>query len=202
MQAPQWYTRDVSRETSEALDAYADLLRRWTTKINLISKSTVDELENRHIWDSAQGYSGQTGRWMDLGSGGGLPAVVVAVLAKGEGNDLSTICVESDLRKATFLRTCARDLKIRLSVLDRRIDMIPKNPSDTVSARALADLDKLIGMAEPHLNPDGMCVFMKGATWKQEIDAAQRNWRFSYEAEPSNTDANAAILRIRGIERV
>ncbi len=113
MQVPSWYDRDVSRETLEALASYAELLRRWTTKINLIAKSTIDDVENRHIWDSAQAYTGQSGRWLDLGSGGGLPAVVVAILAKGEGRDLNVICVESDLRKATFLRTCARELGFR-----------------------------------------------------------------------------------------
>ena len=83
MEAPGWFVRDVSCETLEKLDAYKALLEKWTRKINLISKSTIDDISMRHIWDSAQIYQQVTHKWVDLGSGGGLPGVVIAVLAAG-----------------------------------------------------------------------------------------------------------------------
>lgn len=202
MQVPSWYASDVSRETLEKLDAYAALIRKWTGKINLIARSTLNDLETRHIWDSAQVYSGESGEWCDLGSGAGLPGIVVAILAQGNNTPLNMTLVESDQRKGTFLRTCARELHLSITVCAERIENTEAKPHQIVSARALADLDKLLALAKPHLAPDGTCIFMKGARWQEEINAAMQNWRFSYEAQRSNTDTNAAILRIRGLERV
>ena len=202
MQPPSWYTRPVSRETSERLDQYARLLRQWTDKINLVSKSTLPDLEERHIWDSAQIYEGQSGHWVDIGSGGGLPGVVVAILAAGEGDRTQVTLVESDQRKCAFLRTCIRELDLSTTLYDTRIEAVNPLSADILSARALAPLNDLIGHAYRHLNSNGTCIFMKGAAWKSEIPAAEAHWRFSYDARPSNTNPEAAILRIRDIERV
>ena len=186
----------------DKLAGYAALLRKWTTKINLIAKSTIDDVEDRHIWDSAQIYTGFDGPCADLGSGGGLPGVVMAVLAQGEGRHLDLTLMESDQRKATFLRTCARELELPVSVVAKRVEDVAPVEAATVPARALAELDQLFVLAHPHLSPNGQCIFMKGAKWKEEITRAQENWRFSYEATPSKTDEQAAILTIKDIERV
>ena len=202
MQAPDWYRRDVSRETLEKLAAYAALLRKWTAKINLVSKASESDLELRHIWDSAQIYEAQQGSWLDFGSGGGLPGVVVGVLAAGEGHDLSLKLVESDQRKATFLRTCARELEVPFEVSTQRLESLASHAANTISARALASLDELLGMASPNLADAGTCVFMKGEAWAQELEVARQNWRFSCGATASKTNEKAAILRIKDIERV
>ncbi|MEL6806242.1 MAG: 16S rRNA (guanine(527)-N(7))-methyltransferase RsmG [Pseudomonadota bacterium] len=202
MQVPDWYRRDVSRETLEKLAAYAALLRKWTSKINLVSKASENDLEIRHIWDSAQIYEAQQGSWLDFGSGGGLPGVVVGVLASGEGHENPLTLVESDQRKATFLRTCARELDVPIFVSAQRVESLAPHCAHTISARALASLDALLGLAAPHLADAGTCVFMKGEAWAQELDVAKRNWRFSCEATPSKTNEKAAILRIKDIERV
>lgn len=202
MQQPPWYTRDVSRETLEKLRLYAELIRKWSAKINLVSKASLEGLEDRHIWDSAQAYLPVDGEWLDFGSGGGLPAVVVAILAQGEGRELPVTMVESDQRKSAFLRTCARELSIPCKVVASRIEQIPPMQAEVVSARALADLNALLAMANPHLKADGICVFMKGATWRDEIERAQAEWRFSYVATQSKTNPEAAILHIKEIERV
>ena len=199
---PDWFLHDVSRETLEKLDAYKNLLEKWTRKINLISRSTVEDIAMRHIWDSAQIYERIDGKWADLGSGGGLPAVVLAVLAEGWGDPLDMVLVESDQRKTTFLRTCARELDVSFRVIPERIDEIEPQFADVVSARALADLSGLIKLTLPHLKPGGVGVFMKGARWQEEVKDAQENWRFSYEATPSKTNPEAAILKIRDIQRV
>ena len=202
IQTPDWYRQDVSRETLEKLTAYAALLRKWTVKINLVSKASEADLETRHIWDSAQIFDGQSGDWLDFGSGGGLPAVVVGVLAQGDGHALSLKMVESDQRKAAFLRTCARELDVPFEVSTQRVEDLATHAANTVSARALASLDALLGMAVPHLADGGTCVFMKGEAWAQELEVARQNWRFSCDAAPSKTNEKAAILRIKDIERV
>ncbi|MEP1588230.1 MAG: 16S rRNA (guanine(527)-N(7))-methyltransferase RsmG [Tateyamaria sp.] len=202
MKVPAWYEGDVSRETIDKLKAYAALIRKWTVKINLISKSTEQDLEIRHIWDSAQTYRWAEGIWLDLGSGGGLPGIVIAILAQGEGAKLNVSLVESDQRKAVFLRTCARELDVPCRVYSSRIEDIGPVQANVLSARALADLDGLLAMAELHLGAGGTCMFMKGARWRDEVLAAQRNWRFSYDALPSKTHPEAVILEIKEIERV
>ena len=131
-----------------------------------------------------------------------MPTVVVAIFADGLGHETNFTLIESDQRKATFLRTCARELSLPMTILAARVEDAPTQMASIVSARALADLDQLLQWASPHLLSDGACVFMKGAKWKQEIADAQKNWRFSYEAAPSMTHSEAAILTIRDIERV
>lgn len=199
---PDWYRRDVSRETIEALAEYAALIEKWTRKINLISTNSVDAINERHIWDSAQVYTGQSGVWVDLGSGGGLPGIVVALLRKGEGGADQTTLIESDQRKATFLRTCARTLSLNVSVVAERIEESSPIHGDIVSARALTNLEDLLPLALRHMKPDAECVLLKGATWKQEIADAERSWRFSCVATPSKTNPEAAVLTIKDIARV
>lgn len=202
MGAPDWFEQDVSRETLEKLDAFAALLEKWTGKINLIAKSTVDDIMMRHIWDSAQAFQPFSGKWADLGSGGGLPGVVVAILAQAQDAPSETVLIESDQRKATFLRTCARELDVPLTVIAKRIEQAEPQRAQIVSARALADLDTLLELSTRHLSAEGIAIFSKGAQWQSEINDARKHWRFSCDAVPSKTNPDAAILRIRDIERV
>jgi 16S rRNA (guanine527-N7)-methyltransferase len=198
---PDWFEGDVSRETLDKLDLYQSLLGKWTGKINLIAKSTVNEIAQRHIWDSAQIYQGESGLWADLGTGGGLPGVVIAVLAAGRTIPLSMVLVESDQRKAAFLRTCAREMDVPMTVIAQRIEQIDPQNADVVSARALSQLGHLLAHAEQHMKPTGTAIFMKGGQWQAELEDTRKNWRFSYEATPSKTNSDAAILKIRDIER-
>lgn len=199
---PHWFSGNVSRETLAKLSVYKDLLEKWTRKINLISKSSINEIADRHIWDSAQIYQKTNGKWVDLGSGGGLPAVVLAILAQSNGDTLDLTLIESDQRKAAFLRTCARELEVPLTVIPERIDETEEQNANIVSARALADLKTLIELSQRHLAQGGTGIFMKGIKWQAEIEDARRNWLFSYEATPSKTNPEAAILKIRDIQRV
>ncbi|WP_420014140.1 16S rRNA (guanine(527)-N(7))-methyltransferase RsmG [Tateyamaria sp.] len=201
MHPPDWFAHDVSRETLDKLSAYHDLLIKWTGKINLIAKSTIDDAAHRHIWDSAQVYQPVAGKWADLGSGGGLPGVVVAILAAGQGDAINMTLVESDQRKATFLRTCARTLDVPMTVIAQRIEQAEPQGADVISARALATLSDLLGHSQRHIAPSGTAVFMKGGKWASEMEEARKNWRFSYDVTASKTNPDAAILRIRDIER-
>ncbi|MGI3164200.1 16S rRNA (guanine(527)-N(7))-methyltransferase RsmG [Pseudooceanicola sp. 200-1SW] len=196
---------NVSRETLQRLDIYAELLTRWNPKINLVSKSTIPDLWSRHLLDSVQVADlapDSYAHWVDLGSGGGFPGLVVAILAAERQPEASFTLIESDQRKCAFLRSVARECGLKLAILTKRIESAPPQGADVLSARALTQLDGLLGFAERHLAPGGVALFPKGARWREEVQAAEAHWRFSCDAVASTTEAEAVILKIGGIERV
>jgi 16S rRNA (guanine527-N7)-methyltransferase len=195
---------NVSRETFAALQSFEALVQRWNSAINLVSKSSVGSLWQRHILDSAQVFAlcpPSTRSWVDLGSGGGFPGVVVAILAKELKPDLHVTLVESDLRKATFLRQAAQALSLSVSVQSKRIESVEPLRADVLSARALAPLSELLSFAEKHLSPNGSAVFLKGARYQDEIADARKAWSFDVDVKQSLSDGEAAILVIRNIHR-
>lgn len=194
---------DVSRETFERLEAYGKLLEKWNPKINLVSKATIEDLWVRHIVDSAQMFSmmpSDANRWIDLGSGGGFPGMVIAILAAELSPDLHVTLVESDQRKCAFLRTVSRETGCKATVLANRIDEIEPLNADILSARALADLKSLLKFAELHLSTGGTCLFPKGVTWQKEVEDARDSWRFSLDMSKSETQENAVILKINEVQ--
>ena len=195
---------NVSRETFERLEVYAELLKKWTTRINLVSPKTLENLWERHILDSAQIYGlaeGGSGRWADFGSGGGFPGLVVAIIDADRKNFGEFVLVESDQRKAAFLRTVARETETSVRVVAERVETIPPLEAGIVSARALADLSTLLGFAERHAKNGANCLFLKGARWQNEVDEARVAWSFELEAVKSITDPDAVILRIGEVAR-
>lgn len=198
--APQ----DVSRETLERLSCFHELLLKWNPRINLIAKSTTKDVWSRHIWDSAQLYAlGQTARsWADLGSGGGFPGLIIAILSKENDPRRHFHLVESDQRKASFLRTVIRELRLSADVHVARIESLPSLNADVVSARALAPLDRLLGYLDRHMAPDGFALVMKGENWQKEVEIARKTWSFGLEQNASVTSPNAAILKIKELQRV
>lgn len=193
---------DVSRETKERLVKYVALVEKWNPKINLVSKKSIIDIWTRHVADSAQiyRYGNTTGHWVDLGSGGGFPGIVVAILASEAGNQQKVTLVESDKRKSAFLRAAAREVGVKVDVISERIEDIQPLEADILSARALASLDVLIGFASNHLKAAGIALFPKGATHAEEVRAAQRNWNFELEEFPSKSDTSAVILKIGEIK--
>ena len=115
----------VSRETMERLEYFGELTAKWTVKINLIAKSTIPDIWNRHIIDSAQvfQYAESPQHWVDIGSGGGFPGIVMAILAKEHAPETKFTLIESDARKCTFLRTAARELGLNLYAITQRIEL-------------------------------------------------------------------------------
>ncbi len=194
----------VSRETIERLEAYAALLKKWNGTINLVSRNTIPILWERHILDSAQIISycpKGARRWADLGSGAGLPGIVIAILAAEVNPRLSVICLESDQRKAAFLRTVSRELGLPVPVIANRIEETAPLEADIVSARALAPLADLLSYARRHLKSDGKAIFPKGSGYLGEIEQARGEWVFDIETVPSKTDESGAILILGGIRR-
>jgi len=196
---------NVSRETFEKFERYVQLIEKWTPKINLIAKSTVPTIWDRHIIDSLQVYRAGPDifdRWLDLGSGAGLPGMVVAIMAHDRPHQRVTCLVESDKRKSAFLRTVLRDLDLRGEVIAERIEALEPQSADVVSARALADLRTLLGYADRHLKKGGIALFSKGASWKKEVEDAQQEWSFTFDALKSGTENGSVVLRIGEISRV
>lgn len=197
-------TLNVSRETLDRLKTYEALLKKWNPAINLVSRSTIAEAWTRHFVDSAQIFEltpDDTRHWVDIGSGGGFPGLVVAIMAAQKRPKMRTTLIESDLRKATFLRTVIRETGIQADVIADRIEKAPPQAADVLSARALASLYMLLGFTERHLSPKGLAVFPKGKSAVDEIDAALENWSFDLQKIKSQTDPEAVILRIRNIQR-
>ncbi|MDA7427685.1 16S rRNA (guanine(527)-N(7))-methyltransferase RsmG [Primorskyibacter aestuariivivens] len=197
---------NVSRETFERLEIYVELLRKWTPRINLVAKSTMPEVWERHIADSIQlleVMAGRSGHYADLGSGGGLPGLVTAIAHTDFDMELNAVTlVESDQRKAAFLRTVLRETESKGQVVAARIEAIDPLSAEILSARALASLDDLLGFAEQHLAKTGVAVFPKGINWRAELEEAQKTFSFTCEAHKSQTQDGAVILEIGEISRV
>ncbi len=194
----------VSRETLERLDIYQELLKKWSPKINLLSKGSLADLWDRHIVDSAQLYDHapeEFRHWLDLGSGGGLPGVVIAIIAAERNPKAKITMVESDQRKSTFLRTAVRETGVEASVRTQRIEDRPGLDADVISARALASLMDLIDLSRPHLADGGVCLFPKGRSYADEVSDAQARCQFELDVIPSITDADARILKLERIRR-
>ena len=194
---------DVSRETIKKLEEYVALVVKWNPKINLMSKGDLEDIWDRHIEDSAQIVSlTEIGPlWVDLGSGGGFPGIVVAILLRSISPSTKVVLVESDGRKATFLRQVALKLDLNCDVLNKRIEVISIEENTILSARALATLPKLLDIIEPLTHKDTVCLFMKGKNFSKELKLAQDTWSFDCDVVESRTNAEAAVLVIRNIYR-
>ncbi len=197
----------ISADTRRKLEIYEALLRRWQKTINLVAPSTVDEVWHRHFADSAQLWShhpANAGTWLDLGSGAGFPGLVLAILAS-ETRGSRHILVESDSRKAAFLREVARETGVPVDILCMRIE----NPethykvgkADCVTARALAPLSRLVEIAAPYFGPSTLGLFLKGREVAAEIEKAAQDWQFANELIPSVTEEGGRVVLLKALQR-
>lgn len=197
----------VSRETLARLSTYAALLEKWQKAINLVAGKTLPELWERHFLDSAQLLAlapPGTRRWLDLGSGGGFPGLVIAAMGME-----SVHLVESDQRKGAFLREAARAMGVSATVHVKRIEAVDPvalhaalgGAPEVISARALAPLEELLPLAHRLAGPEAIYLLPKGRQAQDELTAARRYWTITQlEMLPSQTDPAANILRIRGLQ--
>ena len=189
----------VSRETRARLEIYADLLRKWQRTINLVGRSTLNELWTRHFADSAQLYPllpEGTRVLVDLGSGAGFPGLVLAILGVPEVH-----LIEADSRKSAFLREVVRATGAPVQIHVRRIEQVPPFPADVVTARALAPLADLLELAVPFIGRRGIALFPKGQHVEDELTAATKTWNITVDRFPSVTDQAATILRVSEVSR-
>jgi 16S rRNA (guanine527-N7)-methyltransferase len=189
----------VSRETRDRLCLYVELLEKWQSRINLVGSKTLPDLWCRHVYDSAQLHALIPPRarcLLDFGSGAGFPGLVLAAMG-GPAVHL----VESDQRKAAFLREAARVAAIPVTVHACRIAALPPMTADVITARALAPLAQLLDFAEPFLAPEGICLFLKGQNVAAELTEAHKIWNMRVDRHPSQTDAGATVLALSEVRR-
>ena len=195
---------DLGPECREKLRLYQALVEKWNPHINLVARSTLADFQARHVADSAflmLHAPENPGIWADFGAGGGLPGLVAATIAEARGWQTRFILVESDARKATFLREAARQMGLAVDVRAERVEALSPLGANVVSARALAALDVLCGLALRHLAPDGLCLFPKGETFAEEVAAARKSWQFDLEAVANPGHKGSALLVLRNLRR-
>lgn len=197
-EAKAWLTERVSRETFERLQVYEAQLHKWQRTVNLVASNTLDEVWSRHFVDSAQLFElapKEGTHWLDLGSGGGFPGLVVAAMGAERDRKLQVTMVESDIRKCGFLREVARQTELTIHILSRRIGDIPKQSPDVISARALSGLTALIEHVRPHLAEKTCLLFPKGGRWREEVETLPQHWQTICKPIPSVTNPDAVVLR-------
>ena len=195
----------VSRETEARLDRYADLLVEWQAKTNLVAPSTLPHLWTRHISDSLQllDLAPLAKSWVDLGSGGGFPGVVLAcALAETPGANVHL--VERNAKKAAFLREAIRVTSaagtVHLAGIGDSVDRIGSRV-DCVTARALAPLHQLVGFAEPFVSAGAKALFLKGQDVEAELTEATKYWNIKPRLHSSRTGGHGWIVELDRIER-
>lgn len=190
---------DVSRETLDRLQVFVDLVLKWQPAQNLIAPSTIPDIWTRHVVDSLQTHwtYPEADTWVDIGSGGGFPGIVTAVLL-ADRPDAHVHLIESNQRKAAFLRTALRETGSKGTVHPGRIESVAKEwvhgPVDAVSARALASLDQLFGLAQPFTGTGAKAVFHKGQDFQREVDEAADSWNFDLVEKKSVVDPTSRML--------
>jgi 16S rRNA (guanine527-N7)-methyltransferase len=195
----------VSRETRERLEAYVALLRKWQPAQNLVSNNTLGEIWTRHVADCAQlvALFPDTRKWMDLGSGAGLPGMITGILlADKEGAIVH--CVEANQRKCAFLRTVIRETGAKAIVHEGRIESVLKQwsePVERISARALASLTSLLDLSAPVLAAGAIGTFHKGEDFEWELEEASKSWTLDLIRHKSMIDERSSIVEICRAER-
>jgi len=189
----------VSRETFERLQAFEQLFLKWNHSINLAAPSTLDDVWRRHILDSAQlaRIAPAAMRWVDLGSGGGFPGLVLGFLLV-ERPDASIDLVESNRKKASFLQSVIGQFNLPARVVAKRIDdsYALVSAPEIVTARALAALPDLLDLSAPWLAKGARALFHKGRDYRAEVEESTHRWTFDLVEHPSMTDAHGVILEI------
>ena len=190
---------NVSRETLVKLTDFVGLLTEWNRRINLVGRNTVAEIWLRHILDSAQLMPilpAGTRRIVDLGSGAGLPGLILAILGVEEVH-----LIESDRRKSVFLAEAIRITRAPAILNVQRIEHVTPVAADVVTARALAPLLELMSLAAPFFGPRTVGLFHKGRAAAAELTEARKSWNMKAEFIPSVTDKAGAILKLEGVAR-
>ncbi len=200
----------VSRETETILTQdprcqhYLALLLKWQARINLIGPATQQAALDRHLRDSIQllGFfqADPAERLLDLGSGGGLPAIPLAIGFDHLGWSHQLTLVESDKRKSAFLRQAARDLGLSFRVISQRLEAMPPWTATTITARAFAPLPRLLQLSQGFVGPETRLLLLKGERWQDELAHAVLDYDFHWTAYQSSTHEAGVVLEIRQLK--
>lgn len=193
---------DISSEILADFRKWHNLLLTWNKRINLVSKSALDEFWKRHALDSWQVtrfVPKDAKTILDLGSGGGFPGLALAIAAKHNQSGQTVTLVESVGKKANFLRTVIRELNLPASVKAERVESLPSVPVDLISARAFAPLPQLLTYAHPFWAEDTAAVLLKGQSLEDEIESAKEKWSFNADTSPSVSAPDGVVVKIQNL---
>ncbi len=195
--------RDVLEIRAELLQ-FEELLVKWQRIQNLVSRETLNEFWHRHVFDSLQISSlikRSVRRVMDIGSGGGFPAIPLAIALKGRGIEFHLI--EANKRKAAFLKTVSRQLDLGLWVHGCRVEQVDPGDLgqvDLITSRATASLQQLLGLSYPFWSKNTCALFHKGVEYRLELEDSGAKWVFNVISVPSKTDDSGVILDISRLQ--
>lgn len=215
---------DLPETAQDHILRYVELLRIWQKAKNLVSKDTLNDVWTRHVADGLQliplihtwysDFGGESLRVVDLGSGAGLPGMIVALgcanrpaVAEDSKNraakcpPLAVTLVESNGRKASFLRTVSRETGVPVTVLNKRIEAVHADgevPADIITARALAPLANLVDLAKPWMEKGATAFFHKGGEYARELEEWTDADAYDVVEHVSVVDPNSRILQISG----
>ena len=199
-----YFSRPID-DVAGDLESYAQLLRKWQGVQNLVSRETLDQMWDRHFVDSLQVLKlvdAADQNFLDIGSGGGFPALPLAIALKDTGAKFTL--VEPTSRKVSFLRTVSRELGLNVNTLLTRSDQI--SPSslpaiDVITSRALAALPQLCGWIAPFFGPNTRAILHKGREHVEEVKQTLPHWSFDVLSTPSDTDPNGVLLTISNLRK-
>lgn len=195
---------EISRETSERLEEFIFLVKERQKIQNIISRASMEHIWERHVLDSVQllVYGGQYRKWLDIGSGGGFPGIILAIFM-AEKKDGFVYLFESHKRKSAFLEDVGNKMALPIKVYNERVEQCLKNwhsPVDCMTARAVTSLSKLLAYGYPLLSKTTVALFHKGKSVHQEILEARRKWCFEMELHKNLVDNSGYILSISKLQ--
>lgn len=195
----------VSRETFLQLEQFVVLLKEWNEKINLVSHKSIDDVWCRHVLDSAQLVNyipDNTKLLLDIGSGSGFPAIVLAIMLQAKYPELKLILVESITKKAVYLKdVCAKLGLANVFVENDRVENIVFKNVDIITARAVAALDVLCGYAYKAGNKRTKMLLLKGKSYNTEHEAALQKWQYNIHVHKNEYSEEGVILEITNIRK-
>lgn len=189
-------------EVIQDLESFCSLLTKWQRVQNLVSRETLDAFWERHVADSLQLLPllrSDDRHCVDIGSGGGLPAIPLAIAAKGTTRHFTL--TESNGRKTSFLRAVVRELGLSVAVQDGRAGQSESTSADVITARAVAPLETLLGYAAPYFGPTTRALLHKGREYQDEVLASKLLWSYEVETVPSRVDPASVLLVITKLRR-
>ncbi|MEO5805351.1 16S rRNA (guanine(527)-N(7))-methyltransferase RsmG [Devosia sp.] len=198
----QWMARPVEAVAAD-LESFSVLLKRWQRVQNLVSRETLDSLWTRHFADSLQILKLTNAAdvlFLDLGSGGGFPALPLAIALKG--SPARFVLVEPNSRKVSFLRTVAREIGLAVTVEGVRSDQIDSRETlavDVITSRALASLPDLCGMLAPFFRPKTRALLHKGREHVEELAESRAQWDYDVLLTSSDTSEDGVLIELRNL---
>ena len=196
---------NVSRETLDFFSRYINILKEWQEKMNLVSPNSMKEVWIRHIADSYQLYqylNTCSKTVYDIGSGAGFPAVVLAIAALNDGRKTQFKLIESITKKTVYLNDVKNRLGLKnVEIINARSENLALKPADFITARAVANLNKLLGFAYPLTNLNTVLILPKGQGYTDELKDAQKNWVFNLDVLKNEVQDDGVVLRLSNLRK-